>query len=55
MKAVKWLALIPVLVVLFVAHVIADCNARDKNEQNEEARKKLLEKEERDIELDGNE
>ena len=44
--------------ILFVSFLsvysLARCGNKE-DEQNEEARKKLLEKEERDIELDGNE
>jgi len=45
-----------VLAVLGIADAVAHrIFSNSENEQNEEARKKLLEKEERDIELDGNE
>lgn len=45
-----------VLAVLGIADAVAHrIFSNAENEQNEEARKKLLEKEERDIELDGNE
>lgn len=45
-----------VLDVLGIADAVAHrIFSNSENEQNEEARKKLLEKEERDIELDGNE
>ena len=45
-----------VLAVLGIADAVAHrIFSNPGNEQNEEARKKLLEKEERDIELDGNE
>lgn len=45
-----------VLAVLGIADAVAHrIFSNAGNEQNEEARKKLLEKEERDIELDGNE
>ena len=45
-----------VLAVLGIADAVAHrIFSYSENEQNEEARKKLLEKEEMDIELDGNE
>ena len=51
-----------VLMALYSAYCLGKRHAEDEGttyeiggEQNEEARKKLLEKEERDIELDGNE